>query len=712
MAAKIKDGLFIFNNKYENLSPSVANKYDCEAFRNLREKNYGVFVVSKINITNLPPFLILPNDFRDRLNNFIEVNNKKISSILNIYDINQNNVYVFLSYALCQDSINYFIWILKCLINGAPVRMIFSIMMWVEKNSHMINQVSKGTITAYNVSELFKLMTELDAIRSNKRVKNSIMEFNTSQKKILKENCKTKEDLDCLNKFGRLSESKRLNFIKKMSTIDDYNEIMHQMGNLCEVHFKWNKESFLEYISNSSHVKADIVVDKGNFLILKINDYDTIKRLTKSTNWCITKNKMYWNNYVGSIGSNHQQYVIFDFNLKEDDEYSIVGFTVKDGMIFAAHSFTNQDINFFSEKKFNSFISSNARYGIYELFEKNGISTDFFSENLKFHFKWEKEALLNEITKDDFAYVVYNKNNLVGIIFNNDKNISNYFPYSNNNRKINNLSSHKILSFYDFSKNVSDRNCLISFVIDENEFAGTEFSSRTMNASLMEVSISLSEYLYSNDIPFDIIKRKENFLSIFKAILGSFNINVINKLLKNKNFVNVLKKNKKENVFISSNISHGITNLCTFDVINVFYENGIKISELVTSNMLHNLIYHILQYINNKTRVAPFEPSEDIINSFACGEIKNVDLICNIGWFLSLKKIIIEEKNDSINEWILTNIRSFNSINKPLVDEIIRLAIENSDLSCSKIESAIRRLASSSDKFKWIKGVVAFNESI
>jgi hypothetical protein len=48
----------------------------------------------------------------------------------------------------------------------------------------------------------------------------------------------------------------------------------------------------------------------------------------------------YWKNYMTS--TLNKQYVMYNFGLKEDDEYSIVGFTVSDNnRITHAHSFTN-----------------------------------------------------------------------------------------------------------------------------------------------------------------------------------------------------------------------------------------------------------------------------------------------------------------------------------------------------------------------------------
>ena len=79
-------------------------------------------------------------------------------------------------------------------------------------------------------------------------------------------------------------------------------------------------------------------------MVLKVFDFETIKQLAKTTNWCISKNKSYWNNYV-SPENNTSQYVLFDFSKKEDDKHSIIGFTVMHNKgITNAHDFTNNNL--------------------------------------------------------------------------------------------------------------------------------------------------------------------------------------------------------------------------------------------------------------------------------------------------------------------------------------------------------------------------------
>ena len=62
-----------------------------------------------------------------------------------------------------------------------------------------------------------------------------------------------------LNRFGTLSNVKKRNFVRKMSTIENIDDIMRQMSLLTNIHFEWNRESLLDFIKNNG---KRIVFDK------------------------------------------------------------------------------------------------------------------------------------------------------------------------------------------------------------------------------------------------------------------------------------------------------------------------------------------------------------------------------------------------------------------------------------------------------------------
>lgn len=90
--------------------------------------------------------------------------------------------------------------------------------------------------------------------------------------------------------------------------------------------------------SNSS-----IAVEQETLLVLKINDFNTSKKLG-STSWCISRQEHYFNSYTES---GNQQYFIYDFSKESVDDYSMIGITLNSsGNITAAHTKSDRSIDF------------------------------------------------------------------------------------------------------------------------------------------------------------------------------------------------------------------------------------------------------------------------------------------------------------------------------------------------------------------------------
>lgn len=101
-------------------------------------------------------------------------------------------------------------------------------------------------------------------------------------------------------------------------------------------------ESFLSNFNNFSsdaikvkaqNVNADIVLSEGNLLILKINDFVQSKYLGSSS-WCISRDKHYFDSYTSDKAS---QYFVYNFNKDSKDNESMIGITIKNNQVSAAH---------------------------------------------------------------------------------------------------------------------------------------------------------------------------------------------------------------------------------------------------------------------------------------------------------------------------------------------------------------------------------------
>lgn len=141
------------------------------------------------------------------------------------------------------------------------------------------------------------------------------------------------------------------NIGRKLAALKDTSEFNTYLQNVLNNLTDFNKEGYLDRINN---VGANIVVDSDNCLIVKIDSFEQSKALG-SPSWCISRYDVYFNSYTQNDAS---QYFIFDFNRKETDDYSMIGFTLnKEGDLTAAHvkndcelSFSDRDLLAYLEK--------------------------------------------------------------------------------------------------------------------------------------------------------------------------------------------------------------------------------------------------------------------------------------------------------------------------------------------------------------------------
>jgi len=87
------------------------------------------------------------------------------------------------------------------------------------------------------------------------------------------------------------------------------------------------------------NVNADIVVERDDLLILKVNDYEASSVLG-SGSWCISRSSMYFEDYTED---DNAQYFIYDFTKDSRDNDSMIGLTLtKEGNKKAMH-YKNDD---------------------------------------------------------------------------------------------------------------------------------------------------------------------------------------------------------------------------------------------------------------------------------------------------------------------------------------------------------------------------------
>lgn len=611
-------------------------------------------------------FILLPNDFFDNYDKFIHNNSKQFrQNITDKFGLSSNHATLLYLYCICGDSMNFMAWTVKNIFAcRIPVQIIYYILQWNEKYYQFANKLHKGSITSYSgFNQINDLVNELSEIRKAKRINDSINQFNTTQKKILKEASLDSQAKFALNNFAKLSDVKRLNFIRKVSTIDNYSEIMSQMISLCDVHFSWNKESVLEYIKNNEFIKCNIVLDRDNILLVTSKDYETIKRLAKTTNWCISKNKRYWNDYV-EFRKNATQYVLFDFGKKEDDELSIVGFTVISNQgITNAHSFTNQNlIGEQAQIKLVSF-EPTLKMNIYSILNNHNIPLDIFLSEDKMPFKWNRESVFKHIHKYVPEYsidIIYDENDKVCFIVKNPS-IHKIFNSDSFAHFDTFMFEYKCFFFLDFTKDFTDPTKFV-FCSIYNSDSEQETPSNLYNYSLYETIGSFDELLEEYNLPYDVIKRIDSTQLRFIQALSSYNIKVLDKLLKEPN-VSSIFENKDSNSELFCMVEDSVIRFKSFDLLNVFYQNGIKLSDVFHTQNVGHLLGLLIQYMYNTFMSLNRIPTDKDYSDLIEHKLNNANEYKYIGWTQAFNLIYSNEPKECLCQVIntLTSL-SFNNL--------------------------------------------------
>ena len=659
------DYVMVFNNSCSNVRFSETY-HTGDVLKRVKElKNtYASVWVIPVEKSSFPEesfmmaqIMAVPSDFEKKYSEFCSSNKKQMPNATKFADINSPILKYF--FAITNGSKNFFFWAVNAYFKqNITIFLLEQIMIWNSKYSQLSNKLCKGTITAYTGQhEFFALFKEMRKLRRDKRANDVINMFNTAQKKALKGYSLNNRDYETLSKFGKLSGKKKNNFIRKMSTIEDPSEILKQMSFLADVHFEWNKKSFIDSMNNSDAFKCEIIIDKGDMMLLKVKDYETVKRLAKTTNWCISKDKKYWNEYVENNPS-ATQYVIMDFSRKEDDNLSIVGFTsVHDRGITNAHDFQNRNLmhgkrtNVIPEIK--SFVSKLVDCSnIYGVLDKYGIKLSDVVSYEPNQYKWNRKDMfdyLNQCIDEDDYYIIYDDGNKVAFIAENDNIryfLGDTYIDQRNERGIHN-GQHII--FADFTKNQNDPEKLVFGIISHN-FATHESScARLYNDRFEPITQSFDSKIEEYGLPYDIICRTNNTVERFYNALSSLELSTVKDLLKDKDVKKSLMSMDRFNLVKEciNNVTFGYNSA---DYINVFYDNGYKLSDIIGAKNAGDIAVRMISVlfdIGLNNTLGLFVPNIKQINDLNNGAIDNYNMAMYIGNFVMLMKLLDNETDKS-----------------------------------------------------------------
>lgn len=529
------------DTKLNELIHNIMREYNrCIMFENLYRLGRGFSSIASI--------LVIPENLDELYSKFISENKKVLLQLENKYitNIDNNNLCKYL-FSLTENA-NYTAWAIKeNKRHGLTLPFLFNIINWANKNTQLIKELKLQNIVAYDgVSSVCKLREEIHRLDIKKRAKAVISTFNTEQKKLLKANFENIPH-DLLSRFGRLSLSKRQNFIRKMSTVSSLDEILRQMAFVSNQHFMWSKESLLDFIENNNNFKSKIVFTNDNIVLLEVNDYEDVKYFAKTTNWCISKNKTYWRQYMDN-GQRTRQFILFNFNEKEDSELSIVGFTTIDSSsISHAHSFTNKSlVDVSNNSRFESILKSSVK-NIYEILHENKVPSSAYLSTKDIFSTWDEKTFWNVInhnTKNSIDFTIYHhvEDKELVLSYNSSEYVDFFSRFLGGRNYINLVQDYynlKVFMFVDFTKDITDED-KIRYALIYNKKGGIEDPSSVFNSNGFVCDETFNSLLSLYHLPYDTICRpllKSNMYADtlrhggYKAISELFEHEDVNKFL-------------------------------------------------------------------------------------------------------------------------------------------------------------------------------------
>ena len=681
--------LLIYNNSIGDNKPYLPDYDGKDIFSQIDRLNdkWNYCFKQKIGRNQLTAgSYLLPDSFYDDFDRFINENKKQFTVVERKY-AHRDDPTLKLIYALCDGSKNYFFWAVALFYNhGIDLCDIKRIMDWSNNYPQLVKKLSKGTATAYtNHSQFQQLLIEIVHLRKEKRINDVINSFNTAQKKALRDKEFSDRDNEILSKFGKLSEAKKINFIRKMSTIDNPDEIMKQMSYLVNVQFDWNKDALISMINNNDNIHAEIISANDTIVLVKVDDYDAVKYLGKATNWCISKNKTYWNQYVGNF-DDATQYMIFDFSKPEDDDKSIIGFTsIFNKGITNAHDFVNNNLMtdrpLEAENCLNSFLKNyQNRNGIFSILNKDGIDLNDVTSYEKLPYKWTREGFFEYLNKfiDPSHYdIVCDTDDKVAIIVNSSQ--IRYFLGKNYEGATNRDTwKREHIIFADFSKKESNQSKLAFGIVSQDDSTYTSYVQRLYNEHFSPLNITFNYKLAEFNIPYDIICRTDNIYDRLYDAVQHNEYPIVKQLLENEALVSSLKSGDSDidTGYIFDFVNSSITCSYSLDVLNMFYEKGITMQNLLNDDYLNQLFYNIFRLMydsKNGNLRRMIVPGKKDFEKLDTGEIDNFSDALYVGLFTALNELMDKENCMRMYANFFYNIRGVDNPS-PLLDYIAQNA--------------------------------------
>jgi hypothetical protein len=325
---------------------------------------------------------------------------------------------------------------------------------------------------------------------------------------------------------------------------------------------------------------------------------------------------------------------------------------------------------------------------IYGILSRDGISLSDVVSYEPSHYKWNREDVFNYLDQcvdpDDY-YIIYDGNNKVVIIAESDD--IRYFIGDNyiDRRNYHYQYGDQHILFMDFNKGQNDPEKLVFGVVHHDFDTHESFCRRLYNDKFETLNQSFDSKLEEYGLPYDIICRNENVVDRFYNALAGLELTTAKDLIKDKIVVESLKSMDKADT-VREAIRNVSLNLNSFDYLDLLYNNGLKLCEVMDSPhacQLFNDCLGNVMMINRKPKL----PTPIQYEKFNKLEIRNANEAIYIGYIMMMLKMLENETDDYFFSNAVSRVLSYGNSSElfDLILSVICNRIDvNKDLNISK----------------------------
>lgn len=224
-----------------------------------------------------------------------------------------------------KSSIGYLGKFTEFLFNGVPYNELINLY-------NDITDFKKKNIK-FNLDSYDKYENALDDIAKKKiayKFKYIYNQFPKEQKDLFDLNNISDSDVLTISKIYDVDDYTP--FIKKISRYKSEDDLMHTAS----LFLKGKSKSYSrEYVKSLLDENIQLAFENDNILIIKVKNWESIKKLGDDTSWCIVASESTFKSYTKG---NRSQYVLFDYTKDQFEVDFKIGFTVsQDDQILYAH---------------------------------------------------------------------------------------------------------------------------------------------------------------------------------------------------------------------------------------------------------------------------------------------------------------------------------------------------------------------------------------